>query len=324
MWSANGNLRHRFARGQTGEGRVREMEKTPAKNLPKSHVTLTHPDRIYWPDEGVTKEGLANYYAQVWRFMEPYVVNRPLALLRLPDGIEGHQRFFQKHAWKGMNENIEQITDPKDRGGEKLLRIADFDGLVALVQSAVLEIHPWGATTDDWEKPDMITMDLDPGGEVAWDNIIAAAGEIKERLEAEGLAAFVKTSGGKGLHVVTPLKPKAGWGEVKAFAKRLADAMAAESPNRYIVKATKSERTGKIFIDYLRNGRGNTAVAAYSTRARAGAAVSMPLEWSELTADIGPAHFTIDNTPPRLEALPHDPWDGFFAAAKPLEKKKKR
>ncbi|OWK22865.1 hypothetical protein AJ87_37860 [Rhizobium yanglingense] len=221
-----------------------------------------------------------------------------------------------------MNENIEQITDPKDRGGEKLLRIADFDGLVALVQSAVLEIHPWGATTDIWEKPDMITMDLDPGGEVAWDNVIAAAREIKERLEAEGLAGFVKTSGGKGLHVVTPLKPKAGWAEVKAFAKRLADTMAAESPDRYIAKATKAERTGKIFIDYLRNGRGNTAVAAYSTRARPGAAVSMPLEWTELTADIGPAYFTIENTPPRLDALPKDPWDGFFAAAKPLEKRR--
>ncbi|MHC2302487.1 DNA ligase D [Rhizobium mongolense] len=327
-WSADGNLRHAAFRGlredKLAKDVVREMEKTTAKSLPKSHVTLTHPDRIYWPDEGVTKEGLANYYAQVWRFMEPYVVNRPLALLRLPDGIEGHQRFFQKRAWKGMNKNIDEITDPKDRGGEKLLRIADFDGLVALVQSAVLEIHPWGATTDNWEKPDMITMDLDPGGEVAWDNVIAAAREIKERLEAEGLAGFVKTSGGKGLHVVTPLKPKAGWAEVKAFAKRLADTMAAESPDRYIAKATKAERTGKIFIDYLRNGRGNTAVAAYSTRARPGAAVSMPLEWTELTADIGPAYFTIDNAPPRLDALPKDPWDGFFAAAKPLEKKKKR
>ncbi|TCU10082.1 DNA ligase D [Rhizobium sullae] len=326
-WSSDDKLRHAAFRGlredKLAKDVVREMEKTTAKNLPKSTVTLTHPDRIYWPDEGVTKEGLVNYYAQVWRFMEPYVVNRPLALLRLPDGIEGHQRFFQKHAWKGMNENIEQITDPKDRGGEKFLRITDFDGVVALVQSAVLEIHPWGTTTDSWEKPDMITMDLDPGGEVPWESVIAAALEIKERLEAEGLAGFVKTSGGKGLHVVTPLKPKAGWAEVKAFAKRLADSMAAESPDRYIAKATKAERTGKIFIDYLRNGRGNTAVAAYSTRARPGATVSMPLEWSELTADIGPAYFTVDNTPPRLDALPKDPWDGFFAAAKPLEKRKR-
>ncbi|MBB3353181.1 bifunctional non-homologous end joining protein LigD [Rhizobium sp. BK049] len=326
-WSADGNLRHAAFRGlredKPAKDVTRETEKTMAPALPKSAVTLTHPDRIYWPDEGVTKEGLANYYAQVWRFMAPYVVNRPLALLRLPDGINGRQRFFQKHAWKGMNPHIQEITDPKDKQGEKLLRITDFDGIVALVQSATLEIHPWGATTGNWEKPDMITMDLDPDDEVAWADVIAAAYQLKERLEAEGLAAFVKTSGGKGLHVVTPLTPKAGWAEVKGFAKWLADSMSADDPDRYLATATKAKRKGKIFIDYLRNGRGNTAVAPYSTRARPGAAVSMPLEWSELTADVGPAYFTVDNTPTRLDALPQDPWDGFFAAAKPLEKKKR-
>ncbi|ABC89433.1 putative DNA ligase protein [Rhizobium etli CFN 42] len=326
-WSADGNLRHAAFRGlredKPAKDVTREMEKTTAPLLPKSAVTLTHPDRIYWPDEGVTKEGLANYYAQVWRFMAPYVVNRPLALLRLPDGINGRQRFFQKHAWKGMNPHIEEITDPKDKQGEKLLRITDFDGIVALVQSAVLEIHPWGASTDNWEKPDMITMDLDPDDEVAWADVIAAAYELKERLEAEGLAAFVKTSGGKGLHVVTPLTPKAGWAEVKGFAKWLADSMSADRPDRYLATATKAKRTGRIFIDYLRNGRGNTAVAPYSARARPGAAVSMPLEWSELTIEVGPAYFTVDNAPTRLDALPRDPWDGFFAAAKPLEKKKR-
>lgn len=331
-WSADGNLRHAAFRGLREDKQAkevgREMEKTAgekpaAKDLPKSSVTLTHPDRIYWPDAGVTKEGLVDYYAQVWRSIAPFVVNRPLALMRLPDGIEGHQRFFQKHAWKGMNPNIEQMADPKDRSGEKLLRITDFDGMAALVQSAVLEIHPWGTTTDNWEKPDTMTMDLDPGEEVSWENVIAAAQEIKARLEAEGLAAFVKTTGGKGLHVVTPLKPKAGWAEVKALAKRLADSMAAEAPDRYIAKATKAERNGKIFIDYLRNGRGSTAVAAYSTRARPGAPVSMPLDWSELTGEIGPAYFTVDNTPARINALSKNPWAGFFDAAKPLEKRKR-
>jgi len=326
-WSADGNLRHAAFRGlredKPATEVVRETDKTTARGLPKSAVALTHPDRIYWPDEGITKEGLANYYAQVWRFMAPYVVNRPLALLRLPDGISGRQRFFQKHAWKGMNPHIEEITDPKDKRGEKLLRVTDFDGVVALVQSAVLEIHPWGTTTDTWEKPDMITMDLDPAEDVEWVNVIAAAYELKERLEAEGLAAFVKTSGGKGLHVVTPLAPKAGWAEVKGFAKWLADSMSSDDPDLYLATATKAKRKGRIFIDYLRNGRGNTAVAPYSTRARPGAAVSMPLEWSELSAEIGPDYFTVDNTPTRLNALPKDPWDGFFAAAKPLERKKR-
>ena len=168
----------------------------------------------------------------------------------------------------------------------------------------------------------MITMDLDPAEDVSWAEVIAAAYELKERLEAAGLAAFVKTSGGKGLHVVTPLKPKAGWAPVKAFAKALADGMSKDHPDKYLATATKAKRNGKIFIDYLRNGRGNTAVAAYSTRARPGAAVSMPLEWNELTDEIGPAYFTVDNAPARLDALRSDPWVDFFAAAVPLEKRK--
>ncbi|MBA5800750.1 non-homologous end-joining DNA ligase [Rhizobium changzhiense] len=289
------------------------------RNPPTSDVSLTHPDRLYWPDEGVTKRALADYYAAVWPFMAPYVVNRPLALLRLPDGIKSHQRFFQKHAWKGMNPHIEEIADPQDADGENLLRIGDFNGLVALVQSAVLEIHPWGATTDDWERPDMITMDLDPGEDVAWSAVISAALELKTRLEARGLAAFVKTSGGKGLHVVTPLAPKAGWAEVKDFAHSLAESMSADAPEKYLATATKAKRGGHIYIDYLRNGRGNTAVAAYSTRARSGAPVSMPLDWSELNEVSGPAAFTLGNVPLRLETQPRDPWGNFFDAAVPLE-----
>jgi len=285
---------------------------------PASDVSLTHPDRLYWPDEGVTKQALADYYAAVWPFMAPYVVNRPLALLRLPDGIKAQQRFFQKHAWKGMNAHIEEIADPQDPGGEKLLRIADFNGLVALVQSAVLEIHPWGTTTDDWERPDMITMDLDPGEDVAWSAVIAAAFDVKARLEARGLAAFVKTSGGKGLHVVTPLAPKAGWTEVKDFAHSLAESMSADAPQKYLATATKAKRSGHIYIDYLRNGRGSTAVAAYSTRARAGAPVSMPLDWQELQGLAGPAAFTLANVAQRLETRPKDPWGDFFDAAVPL------
>ncbi|NZD65497.1 DNA polymerase domain-containing protein [Rhizobium sp. WYCCWR 11290] len=289
------------------------------RNPPTSDVSLTHPDRLYWPDEGVTKQALADYYAAVWPFVAPYVVNRPLALLRLPGGIKSYQRFFQKHAWKGMNPHIEEIADPQDADGENLLRIGDFNGLVALVQSAVLEIHPWGATTDDWERPDMITMDLDPGEDVAWSAVITAALELKTRLEARGLAAFVKTSGGKGLHVVTPLAPKAGWAEVKDFAHSLAESMSADAPEKYLATATKAKRGGHIYIDYLRNGRGNTAVAAYSTRARSGAPVSMPLDWSELNEVSGPAAFTLGNVPQRLETQPRDPWGNFFDAAVPLE-----
>jgi len=324
-WTADGHLRHAAFRGLREDKDPREIEQespNPAKPppVPRRTVTLSHPDRIYWPDAGVTKEGLADYYAEVWRRIAPFVTGRPLALLRCPTGIDG-QKFFQKHAWKGMNPKIARIRDPKDRAGEELISISDLDGLMALVQSAALEIHPWGSTITDWERPDMIVMDLDPGEGVDWPAVIAAAQEVRRRLEDAGLAAFVKTSGGKGLHVVAPLKPKADWRAAKAFTKAMADAMAADTPEAYVSTITKSKRKGRILIDYLRNQRGATAVAAYSARARAGAPVSTPLDWEELGPEIGPAHFTVTNLPARLAALSRDPWDGFRAAARPLPTK---
>lgn len=321
VWSGDGNLRHAAFRGlredKPASQVVKEGKVEPATKAPQVRVKLTHPDRLYWPDEGVTKQGLVEYYADVWRLMAPFVVDRPLALVRCPDGIGG-PHFFQKHGWRGMNRYIDQIADPKDKGGKPALRILDFDGLAALAQSGCLEIHPWGTTTRNWEQPDMITMDLDPAEDVEWAAVIEAARALKDRIESDGLAAFVKTSGGKGLHVVIPLEPKARWPKVKAYAKTLATDMAKDDPTRYIAVATKAKRNGRIFIDYLRNGRGSTAVAAYSTRARPGAAISMPLEWSELTSEIGPAHFTVGNIGNRLQAIRSDPWADFFDAARPL------
>ncbi|WP_432289576.1 DNA ligase D (plasmid) [Aminobacter sp. BA135] len=326
-WTADGHLRHASFRGlredKPATEIVREIRKSGAKPPPPQRrtVKLTHPDRLYWPDEGVTKEGLADYYTDVWRHMAPFVVGRPLALLRCPNGITG-EKFFQKHAWKGLNPNIGLIKDPKEKTGAPLISINDLDGLLGLVQSATLEIHPWGSTAADWEHPDMIVMDLDPGDGVSWLAVTEAAQEVRQRLVDKGLAAFLKTSGGKGLHVVAPLKPKADWPEVKAFTKALADEMASDDPDRYVSTITKSKRHGKILVDYLRNQRGATAVACYSTRARPGAAVSAPLSWDELGADIGPAHFTVENMPKRLEALASDPWEDFRAAAVPLTAKR--
>ena len=324
-WTGDGLLRQASFQGLRDDKPAREVvrETTPASNAapgrPKMSVKLTHPDRVYWPDDGVTKEGLAGYYAEAWPFMKPFIVGRALALLRCPDGIDG-QTFFQKHAWKGLNRAIVLVKDPEEP--EPLISIRDFDGLIALVQSAALEIHPWGSMVDDWERPDMIVMDLDPGEDVAWTSVIAAAQEVRERLKSAGLEAFVKTSGGKGLHVVAPVKPKAEWPAVKAFTKAIADAMAADSPERFVSTITKAKRHGKVLIDYLRNQRGMTAVAAYSTRARPGAAVSMPLAWEELAPEIGPAYFTIRNAPARLSSVA-DPWGGFRAAAAPIEEGKK-
>jgi bifunctional non-homologous end joining protein LigD len=320
-WTGDGLLRQASFQGLRDDKPAREIvrETTMAPNAapdrPKSSVTLTHPDRVYWPDVGVTKEGLADYYADAWPFMKPLIVDRALALVRCPDGISG-QTFFQKHAWKGLNRNIVLVKDPAEP--EALISIRDFDGLMALVQSAALEIHPWGSTVTDWERPDMIVMDLDPGDDVDWTSVIAAAGEVRDRLKNAGLAAFVKTSGGKGLHVVSPIKPKAEWPAVKAFTKSIADSMAADSPERFVSTIPKARRHGKILIDYLRNQRGMTAVAAYSTRARPGAAVSMPLAWEELAPEIGPAYFTTRNAPARLSSSA-DPWADFRAAAAPIE-----
>ncbi len=272
---------------------------------------------MYWPDAGVTKQGLAEYYAEVWPRMGPFVANRPLALVRCPGGIGG-QCFFQKHAWRGMSSDVLSAHDPKDEADEPIIGIDGLPGLLGLVQGGVLEIHPWGAQFGDLERPDFINMDLDPGPGVSWAGVIEAAREVRERLRAAGLESFVKTSGGKGLHVVAPLKPRAEWDEVKAFAKSIATAMASDSPERYVATVTKSKRKGKTLIDYLRNGRGATAVAPYSTRARPGATVSMPLDWSELGDEIGPDHFTVMNAPARLENLDADPWADFWRAAKPL------
>ena len=325
-WTADGNLRHASFRGLREDKPVAEIVQEEAKAKPaarpKALAKLTHPDRIYWPDAGVTKEGLAQYYSEVWRWIAPHVVGRPLALVRCPEGITG-QCFFQKHAWQGISRAIRQQPDPQEPG-TGLLMVEGLDGLIGLVQAGVLEIHPWGAAFANLEQPDQIVVDLDPGEGVGWPEVIAAAVEVRERLAALGLAGFVKTSGGKGLHVNVPLRPAAGWVAVKAFAKGLADAMAGDSPERYVATVAKAKRRRRILIDYLRNARGATAVAPYSTRARAGAPVSMPLDWSELGPEIGPAHFTVANSGNRLANLDSDPWGDFRKAAVPLPKAKGR
>lgn len=320
-WTGDGHLRHAAFRGlredKPARDVVRESAQADAPATPRSTVRLTHPDRLYWPDAGVTKAGLADYYAQVWRRLAPFVVNRPLALVRCPEGIAG-QCFFQKHIWRGASKAIRLAADPQDKAGDPLISILDIDGLIGLVQAGVLELHPWGAALDSIEQPDQMIFDLDPGEGVTWQEVIAAAHEVRDRLAAMGLASFVKTSGGKGLHVVAPLTPEADWSVVKPFTKSVAEDMARDAPDRFVATISKAKRTGKILVDYLRNGRGNTAVAPYSTRARAGAPVSMPLAWEELSEEIGPAYFTVLNTPARLAAQDSDPWADFRKAARPL------
>ncbi len=321
-WTGAGQLRHASFRGlredKPASEVTRETPKGAGQDPPaRRRIRLTHPDRVYWPDAGVTKEGLADYYADVWPQIAPFIAGRPLALVRCPTGIDG-QHFFQKHLWRGAGKHIARIPDPSDPKAEPFIGIDDLDGLMELVQAGVLEIHPWGAATADLYHPDQLTLDLDPGDGVDWPALVAAASEVRDRLQAKGLTAFVKTSGGKGLHVVAPLRPKADWTAAKAFTKAIAHSMATANPDRYVATITKAKRKGRILIDYLRNQWNATAVAAYSTRARPGAAVSVPLDWDELATISAADAFTTTTLPPRLATLSSDPWQDFRRHAVPL------
>jgi bifunctional non-homologous end joining protein LigD len=275
-----------------------------AKSPTVGGVTLSHPDRVYWADAGVTKQQLADYYTSVWDHIAPHLVDRPLALLRCPEGVGG-ECFFQKHAAAGLTS--ERIHRKRDSHGEELLSISDLGGLLTLVQAGVLEIHVWGSTIGDIEHANRIVFDLDPGDDVPWAAVNKAARELRDRLSDLKLKSFVKTTGGKGLHVMLPTNGTP-WEEAKDFAHAMVLAMTADSPDRYVSKMTKSIRGGKIFLDYLRNGRGATSVLAYSTRARAGAPVSVPVTWDELGAKLTPNKFTVLNIARRLGALKRDPW----------------
>lgn len=277
----------------------------PVKKAPASiaGVTLTHPDRVYWAGAGVTKRDLAEYYQAVWKWMRPHVAGRPIALLRCPQGV-GAQCFFQKHASAGIaTEHLHQVSEKAD----KIISIDDLDGLIALVQAGVLEIHTRGSTIDNRERADRLVFDLDPGPGTNWRDVIAAAREVRKRLGQLKLTSFVKTTGGKGLHVVLPIKPTP-WDEAKDFAHTIAATMARDAPERYVATATKTKRSKRIFIDYLRNSRDATAVAPYSTRARPGAAVSTPVQWSELGSLKSADQYTVKNLKARLARLRKDPW----------------
>jgi bifunctional non-homologous end joining protein LigD len=269
---------------------------------------LTHPERVLWPEPGITKEGLAEFYAGIADWILPHITGRVLSLVRHPSGVN-QKGFFAKHAWAGLSKAV-KLVDVGEK--EKMLRIDDFDGLLDLVQAGVVEIHPWGSTVAALEKPDRLIFDLDPAEDVPWNVVIECALDVRDRLAAIGLRSFVKTSGGKGLHVVLPIEPIVDWDDAKAFTQTFAETMAKARPHRYVAIMSKSARRGRIFIDYLRNGLGATAVAAYSTRALPTASVSTPLDWSELSESIRPDHFRIDNLRKRLDVLKQDPWRDFF------------
>jgi len=271
-------------------------------------IQLTHPERILWPETGLTKQGLAEYYADIADWILPHVTGRVLSLLRAPSGVN-QKGFFAKHEWAGLTDAVRRV----DVGDEEpMLAIDDVAGLLNLVQSGVVEIHPWGSRVETMEKPDRLIFDLDPGEGVAWPTVTAAAIAVRDRVADLGLKSFLKTTGGKGLHIVVPVTPTVGWKEAKAFTAEVAEGMARERPDLYVATMAKRARGGRIFIDYFRNDRGSTAVAAYSTRVFPRATVSTPLDWDELSDGLRSDHFTVANIRHRLEALKRDPWAGFF------------
>jgi bifunctional non-homologous end joining protein LigD len=270
-------------------------------------VRLTNPDRVFYPEEGITKLQLAQYYAAIAQWALPELAGRALSMVRCPEGIDG-QHFYQKHDVPGFSDALGRIEIRDKSEAGTYLFIQDLAGLVAVVQMGVLEIHPWGSTVDKLETPDRITFDFDPDVGLPWQQVVDAAVEMREALLGIGLKSFVKTTGGKGLHVVVPVTPKLDWDRIKEFSKWVAERFTAAYPERFTTNMAKRARTGRIFIDYLRNGRGATAVGAYSPRASAGAPVATPLAWEEVEGGIKPDAFTVASLPARLKQLKFDPW----------------
>ncbi len=271
-------------------------------------VRLTHPDKVLDPESGLTKQQLADYYWAIAPHMLPHIANRPISLVRCPDGT-GRQCFYQKHVNDTLPPNVESvgIRDKKSGKVEPYITLSTPETLAGLAQLGVLEIHPWGSCNDNLERPDRIIIDLDPDPAIPWSTLAGSADDIREQLKSLGLESFLKTTGGKGLHVVVPIKPEHDWPVIKQFAHAFVLEMEKRNSRLYLTKMTKSARVGRIFLDYLRNERGSTAVAPYSPRARAGAAVSMPLPWTALKEPALPV-FRVTDFDEWKERLKRDPW----------------
>jgi bifunctional non-homologous end joining protein LigD len=296
-----GRTMDQISAGKSGKRKSPRVSGEPPK------LELTNPDKVFFPEQGTTKRDLAEYYAKVAGYMLPHVTARPLTLVRCPEGRHKHC-FFQKHANDGMPESIRSVPIRERTGDESYMAIDDGIGLLSLVQMGVLEIHTWGASSEDPEHPDLIVIDLDPDPSVRFARVIDAAKLVRDRFDQLGLESFVKTTGGKGLHVCVPLTPRLDWDTIKEFCRRFAEQIVEADPDHFVATMSKQKRAGKIFVDYFRNGRGATFIAPYSTRARPGAPVATPLEWRELDAKLDPAKLDLKSVPRRLAELKSDPW----------------
>ncbi len=281
--------------------------------MARSSITLSSPDKLLWPEPPLSKQDLRDYYEAVASRLMPFIAERPLSLIRAPDGIGGDV-FFQRHAMKGMSKLIRTV---KVRGERKpYLMVTDAEALPALAQIAAVELHPWASTADHLEQPDYLTFDLDPDKDLPFAALRDAAFDLRQVLQRLGLGAFLKLTGGKGLHVVVPLRPQAEWEEAKEFAHGVAEAMASMWPDAYTTNVRKRRRRGRIFIDYLRNGRTATAIAAWSPRARDGAPLAVPVGWKLIERKRTLPRFTLDKAAAAFKAA--DGWADYDRARQPL------
>jgi len=332
-WTADGKLRHPSFKGLREDKRAEEIVKeqpvsiqTP-KPKPKANaktsdvevegVRLTHPDRMLYPDIGITKLDLARFYVSIADWILPHLQGRPTTLVRCPDGL-GKPCFYQKHTGTWAPPSLRRVPIQEQKKVGEYLVVDDLPGLVGLVQIGILEIHTWNATDDRLEQPDRLVFDLDPDPSVDWKRTVEAAREVRDLLAERGLVSFVKTTGGKGVHIVTPLVPEATWDACAGFAAGVAAELVRRRPEAYTDNMSKARRKGKIFIDYLRNVRGATSVAAYSTRAKPAAPISTPVDWQELGPRLGPDGITLKSLPRRLARRDVDPWKEYEKARRRL------
>jgi bifunctional non-homologous end joining protein LigD len=306
-----GHVRHAVFRGLRDDKAATAVtvEQPALEGRLPPGVRLSHPDKVLISDPGITKRELALYYTRVAEAMLPHLGHRPLALVRCPEG-SGRPCFFQKHLGPGIGASVQRVRIRDQSEERTYMAVQDLAGILALVQLGTLEFHLWGSRVDDVERPDRLVFDLDPDAGLPWARVVAAAQRVRELLGDLGLTSFVMTTGGKGLHVVVPIAPGPTWDRVKPFCHAVALTLAREAPRRFTASLSRTRRTGRIFIDYLRNGRGASAVCPYSSRARPGATVAFPLAWDELGPGLDPARFTV-RTVPALLAAGRDPWAGW-------------
>ena len=308
-------LREDIAPKSVGEERAQPPPESERNGGELEGVTITHPGRVIYPSLGFTKLDLARYYDAVGESLLPHVAGRPLTLVRCPDGVGG-ECFYQRHL--GMGASPGDVKTFKRLRSSKgyYIYVDSRRGILSTVQNGAIEIHTWGATLPDTRHPDRITLDLDPGEDLTWSELRRATEMTRTVLKGLALGCFLKTTGGKGLHVVVPIAPELGWDEVKAFSHLIARFLVKAEPGFFTSHIAKADRAGKVFVDYLRNSETASAVAAFSARARPNAGVSTPLHWDELGAEDLRERFTVLTVPKRLVALRDDPWAGYAAAAR--------